>query len=965
MYALTPTTFDGTMLATDYEAKFLREHDPLCLVTEEPVETEVAGAFPVSPRSQPQSLVLPLYVRMKTTTQAALNAFKTLFSPERGDALLTATDGAAVVYRLTVRVINVKAIPRSIDAFIVRLYVAKPIFQSDTERTDTQTINASPTLWATVINAGTVRALPAFEVSPLVLRPHTDGYTRRWQVICAWRSELPASNYPVDIAASDNAGQIDYKAEMDAGRLLVSWNDIRVLVDGVSVDYYTANVGDAQHIRIWANLDFKPAISAVLQEAITVTSPANGGELAVDDTSLWPESGFFIRSGGYECYQYTSKTPTALCGIVRGARNTGRYVGPAEDVIYLVEHEIQVLTDYSNEAVHTPHDPDFAPVIDTILSTNVEQRYPGPYVAPGTNRSDQLLRAFYEDNLLSPLVSLDADNAAPSVASFRDTPPSGDAPQFNSLELYVPCGVKAAAAAITHDIVVNDLLGLEVFGTDIEGLEALLKRYCSTDDGGDVTLTPAAVLSRIRWSVNLLPVTGCRTLDDDEEAIPWNDATWGEYRYQRFVIDADTELSGLIVRLRQVGADGNVQVAIVPEVAGVPSTAYTIGGTFTFAANTLGGAHADKPLLMDESAGSKRRSWIAAGTYYLLIGRSGMTAGTVYISTSTAGVYPYPHGCLWQENIGTHVWTRNGRTARFAILGMPAGEKQPEAPTGSAAVASAGDLKIVLDNTTPRTPAIVRATQEHIYWLQPTLKNDDTLQELALGIVPSLISEYYDQTDGWWTFGNVVGDTKVGMGFKVGAAQTVPFIWAMLKKVGAPVDNVTLEIQNDDGAGKPNGVVIANGTATPVDGATLDTIGTWVQFIFATPPSLVAGTQYHVVIARSGAIDAAKYYLWQRLAAAPGDGYPFGDGTHYDGAAWTTISRDFDFRIGFIPTITIDCEEHTVIRSDTGENVPGLLTPSDEAEWLRLGAQPHCHLRYTEAGVGTVKVKTLWRDPWA
>jgi hypothetical protein len=962
MYKLTPTTFDGTMLATDYEAKFLREHDPLCLVTEEPVEVEVAGAFPTSPRSQPQSLVLPLYVRMKNTTQAALNAFKTLFDPHKGDVLLTAVDGSdpPVTYRLTVKTINVRALPNSIDAFIVRLYVAKPIFESDELQSDEQIIDTSPTSWP-VTNAGTVRALPVFEMSPLVLRPHTDGYTRRWQVICAWRSEFPASNYPLEIAGSANAGYIDYAAEVAAGRLRADWKDIRVLVDGVPTKFWAKAVA-AQYLRLWIALDFKPAISAVLLQDITASSPVNGGELAVDDTSLWPENGFFKCSGGYECYQYTSKTPTALCGIVRGARNTDRWTGTAGDKLYLVAHEIEILTDYANEAISGAAPDAEAPIIELSSSTNEQHNVTGSYVAPGTDRSGQLLRAFYEDNLLSPLVSLDADNPPTSWFDFYDLPPSAARPQANSLELYVPCGVKAAANAITHDVVVNDLLGLEVFGTDIEGLETLLKRYCSTNDGNAVTLTPPAVLSRIRWSANLLPVTGCRTLDDDGEAIPANDDNFSWTRCQRFVLDQDTELSGLVVRLKK-SADGSGEFAvyIVGETDGHPDFNKSACGAFVFASAGLSEGYFDIPLLFDESTALKRRPWLQAGAYYLIFVRSAPPrVGTIYISSSAVAAYVYPHGCMWKYDVALAKWIKTGRTARFAILGMPAAEKQSEAPTGSGQTVVAGNLKIVLDNATPRTPSIIRATQEHIYRLQGTLKNNDTDQELTLGIVPSLIAEMYDKSNAWNLFGAAAGVEKRSQGFKVGAAQTVPFIWAWLCKVGAPVDNVTLRIETDAG-GKPSGTPIANGTATPVAGASLTTTGDWIQFVFATPPSLVAGTQYHIAIARSGAVDAAKYYRWRGLAV--GD-YPFGAGYYWDGDSWETSGEDHDFRIGLIPTIAIDCMAHTVIRSDTGENVPGLLTPSDEAEWMRLDAG-EVDLSYIEAGIGVVRVKTLWRHPWA
>src|SRR3972149_4383391 len=56
-------------------------------------------------------------------------------------------------------------------------------------------------------------------------------------------------------------------------------------------------------------------------------------------------------------------------------------------------------------------------------------------------------------------------------------------------------------------------------------------------------------------------------------------------------------------------------------------------------------------------------------------------------------------------------------------------------------------------------------------------------------------------------------------------------------------------------------------------------------------------------------------------------------------------------------TITINCLTHAVTRDDTGEACPGVVTPSDVGEWLRLNAGANA-LRYVEAGGGGGGVTT-------
>lgn len=98
---------------------------------------------------------------------------------------------------------------------------------------------------------------------------------------------------------------------------------------------------------------------------------------------------------------------------------------------------------------------------------------------------------------------------------------------------------------------------------------------------------------------------------------------------------------------------------------------------------------------------------------------------------------------------------------------------------------------------------------------------------------------------------------RFAQGFTVSTNGTYPFIDVLLKKTGSP-GNITVEIQTDNGAGKPSGVVVANGTLT-ITASSVTTSFAWVHAAFATAPTLTAGTQYHLVF-YAASVSGAAYY---------------------------------------------------------------------------------------------------------
>lgn len=107
--------------------------------------------------------------------------------------------------------------------------------------------------------------------------------------------------------------------------------------------------------------------------------------------------------------------------------------------------------------------------------------------------------------------------------------------------------------------------------------------------------------------------------------------------------------------------------------------------------------------------------------------------------------------------------------------------------------------------------------------------------------------------------GNVSGNTRQSIKFKGYASTTSTQIKVVMKKVGSPTDDLTLEIQGDSG-GSPDGTAITNGTSNTLGGGSVTTQLVEYTFTFASAFTLAANTTYWLVFKRSGATNGSNYY---------------------------------------------------------------------------------------------------------
>jgi hypothetical protein len=115
---------------------------------------------------------------------------------------------------------------------------------------------------------------------------------------------------------------------------------------------------------------------------------------------------------------------------------------------------------------------------------------------------------------------------------------------------------------------------------------------------------------------------------------------------------------------------------------------------------------------------------------------------------------------------------------------------------------------------------------------------------------------------------NREGAVETGFGpafaqsFTTGPAQELTDVWVYLARSNSPTDNHWIEIETDNGSGLPSGTVIA--TSNILDPSTVSAYPTynWYRFTFASPPSLSAGTKYHIHSQRT-TVDATHFLYWK------------------------------------------------------------------------------------------------------
>ncbi len=735
------------MTGVDFDACFLADFDITSQFPLEAVIAEAPGDFPTYIRGDPGDRVIPLHIRFGSiTTQALIDELKSIFSPFNDEFFLFVQDDDGNNRRMLMRSLGL--VPwetHSERAYVASLEAVEPIWENEIETTDSEAVSApSPHSWA-VVNNGNERVYPQIDISPGAVKGNGNDFIRKWPITIAWRSSLDGVDsqglpYPIDIVDRS----FDTATEIAAARMQADGDDIRVYVDGVAVDRYLDDINTAS-TAVWCSIAFQPSRQATLAATITAGAPANGGQLDADNpegTTAFPEEGILLI--GSEAITYSGKTPTAFLDIRRARRGTTAAGHTAADVIYWVEHDIQIVTNFT-VATNPMAAADLEPIIDKTVSTNLRHHYTtaAGFIEPNTLRSGQWLRDLRGSG--APAAASRLSQSA-GVITVEDAFPQGGAPNFDSLSLYTPCFVSTLITGVDFDYEVDHDMLLEVNGVDSEGFEALLLRRdvrgeATTDDryvgapvfNNNVALTPPALLSRLTLQGRNYRVTG--DVDPTEDFVVGGSA---DQEAEEFNLTALTVLIAISTIInKNAGSDRALSVRL----ESLDATTGPTGILFMDAVLIPTGEIPTSPTTERATIfATVAQVSLAPGAFALVAREVGGTVGEVRVfGQNTHGFYA--GGSRWSESAS--VWTESpGGDISCVALSYVTGAQ------ADAAVALGTTVRwrnVAIDLSPNFTPTIVIGSASDVYLMTGVLENVTTGQTVTVtypvGPISSLNTE--------------------------------------------------------------------------------------------------------------------------------------------------------------------------------------------------------------------------------
>jgi len=117
----------------------------------------------------------------------------------------------------------------------------------------------------------------------------------------------------------------------------------------------------------------------------------------------------------------------------------------------------------------------------------------------------------------------------------------------------------------------------------------------------------------------------------------------------------------------------------------------------------------------------------------------------------------------------------------------------------------------------------------------------------------AILTEYTGGSDDIYGWGSDSAMLWYANGFKISEDASVTSTTTYVTKTGSPTCDTYAEIRTDDGTGKPSATILA--TSNTINA--VDIITGWVEYTFASPPTLDADVQYHVCF-RAGTTDASN-----------------------------------------------------------------------------------------------------------
>lgn len=362
-------SFGSLSFASNYEAGFAPGAE-WGLPTAQAQVVERSSAWPVVAGVKRPGARLTLLVRIiGSDTRSLRDALLREFSPEDETPkalVISDTSGSNQRYLLAVcealQPVTVGKVAASI-AFSAQLAVSGDVrWRAVTSTQDTWSITSSGQT-RNITNSGTDDAYPVLQIMPTSAK--SGGYAYRCWTAVVWRSANAATRYPVRI-------DLNTQALIGAGKMQADGDDLRLLVDGTERDRWLADINTTA-TKIWANLDFQPAVAMTLKTAI----PSSGSITSIEvneSVERMPESGILLVDS--EAFTYTAKVNSErkFTGITRAARGTSQAAHSAGTTVYWIQHDVWLT--YGNAAVTAPTTDDrYKPAFSLSSSTNTQWVY--------------------------------------------------------------------------------------------------------------------------------------------------------------------------------------------------------------------------------------------------------------------------------------------------------------------------------------------------------------------------------------------------------------------------------------------------------------------------------------------------------------------------------------------------------------------------------------------------------------
>lgn len=915
------------------------------------IESEVPNDFPSFVRSQPDGLRFSVVIEVMTLSQATLDQLKQWLDPTLPPAYLVANSNYGVsttdVRRILCTVEKLTA--TDVNLFKLVLRASTGVWEAETETYASVTVAATNQVVA-LTNAGTFKTPLKLKLTPISQMASADSLIYRRRVSLGWRSEIPA-NDPIGDGYAIDIGTDSFDTDaLTTAKMKANGDDLRIYQAGQEL-YRWLDGMDTTTTKVWCNLRCAAMRKMLLAAAMSSgSSPAAGTTFAVSNpegTSGFPKDCFILV--GTESIHVLVYSQTEFLVVARGALGTTAASHNASDPAYLVEHAyLNIMYGWSGAAAPSLPD-DRKPLIDLALSTNLYHVWNSAWLVPsGTRRSMGWFPTYSDDGPTS--VNLRQYESS-NTFIFADALAVTGKPNFNNLERDFCVPIKAANGALELDVTINENMLLHCYLLDMEGNESKIFAY---GPNGGLTNQPsnlASAANHVRFNGRIGCIIGDYSRDTALQLTSY-DVTIHNYHGIRLVLDQTTEIDGIVLGLgKGGGAPDDLIIGLYEDNSDAPAD---LGiATLGTMPNSSIPVDSTSPLLKVHILDIQPVITVPAGTYWIVLIRQSAT-GFWYMDTTQQRHSPR----IYARQNGT---TLHGVTPYVALLSKKT-TAQVDAALESGDLITIDNVELTLDDTTPRTPLIVRGAEENMYlfdnritnvrnWILNSGFESNTTGHAATGtstIARSLLEAHEGIASLLCTYQNSTTLDDYALTLPT-ANQSYTFscwVWIPTNWDGGQIQ---LAIAN-----------YAGSATVSSDFADITRLGQWqrVFLTFSVASDIIGNLQ----VKTASAPTAGRFIYIDDLQLEPGiavEGAGFFDTDGDVGGE----GIDLYFPCALNKVIEVDSGQRFVFDGELGQPIPFALTPSNPAEWLEL-APGFNTIKYVEVGVTGLTLETSFRAMW-